>query len=143
MFGGPTSLATLDAADGSTDHNIDLSNLSSSTGYVFFGGAAGDEAGIAVAGIQDVNGDGTTDLLVGAWMTTPGGRGNAGSTFIVFGGAANLAALDTAGGGRSTAASTFRRSTARRATRSTARSPTIGSALGLPRPISTATASPT
>lgn len=98
VFGGGSNLTALDAADGSTDHHSSLANLSTATGYVLFGNAIGDNAGIAVAGIQDINGDGIADLMVGAWMTDPGGQANAGSAYIVFGGSANLAALDTAGG---------------------------------------------
>jgi hypothetical protein len=49
------------------------------------GQSAGDELGHAVSGIGDVNGDGSDDILIGAWQTPSGGtRGSA----YVFSGAA-------------------------------------------------------
>ncbi|HYE47656.1 MAG TPA: hypothetical protein VEA44_17955, partial [Caulobacter sp.] len=54
----------------------------------------------------DFNGDGFDDLIIGAWLASPGGAGQAGSTYVVFGKAngfaasASLAALDGTNGFR-------------------------------------------
>ncbi|MFN9943779.1 MAG: hypothetical protein ACK56I_30330, partial [bacterium] len=44
-----------------------------------------------------MNGDGFADLLIGALGADPNGI-NSGQSYLVFGGPANLAVLDTAGG---------------------------------------------
>ena len=54
------------------------------------GEASGDGSGYSVSTAGDVNGDGVDDLVIGA----PGTVGSAGSSYVVFGGAANLAWLD-------------------------------------------------
>ncbi len=62
-------------------------------GYRFDGPFAGDRAGVGVASAGDVNGDGFDDFIVGARGSDIGGI-DSGAAYIVFGGAANLAALD-------------------------------------------------
>jgi len=54
-------------------------------GIRFYGGAYGEKIGVAVAGAGDVNGDGQADLLIGAPYADPGGRTDAGSSFLVLG----------------------------------------------------------
>jgi hypothetical protein len=49
------------------------------------GEAAGDAAGASVAGLGDVDGDGTDDLLVGAWGSDDAAS-NAGQAYILLGG---------------------------------------------------------
>ena len=61
-----------------------LRDLSSTNGFGAFGQANLDEAGRAVA-LGDINGDGTDDLIVGAHNVDPGGRSNAGRTYVVYG----------------------------------------------------------
>jgi hypothetical protein len=75
--------------------------------YVYFGGAsmdpvadvlltsttAGEGLGISVASAGDVNGDGYSDMIVGAYKNDAGGP-NAGRAYIYFGGAV----MDTAAG---------------------------------------------
>ncbi len=51
----------------------------------FDGQAAGDSFGTSVAGVGDVNGDGTPDLLVGAPAASPGGVAGAGSAYLYSG----------------------------------------------------------
>ena len=52
----------------------------------------------------DVNGDGIGDVIVGAWRADPGGRVNAGTSYVVFGRtggfpvSVDLAALDGSNG---------------------------------------------
>jgi len=49
------------------------------------GAAAGDYFGLAVSGAGDVNGDGFSDLIVGARNTDPGGLIDAGSAYVYSG----------------------------------------------------------
>ncbi len=64
-----------------------------------FDGQNGDQAGVSVSNVGDVNGDGIDDLMIGATNATPpGGVGNAGVGFLVFGGVANLESFDGADG---------------------------------------------
>ncbi|HFE44130.1 MAG TPA: hypothetical protein ENJ18_01370, partial [Nannocystis exedens] len=54
-------------------------------GFSFAGEDAGDQAGIAVAGAGDVNGDGFADLLIGAFGSDVKGE-NSGRSYVFFGG---------------------------------------------------------
>jgi Ca2+-binding RTX toxin-like protein len=99
VFGGPANLAALDMAGGRpADGRFNLDVLNGTTGFLLNGIALGDQSGISVSGAGDVNGDGFDDLLIGAYGANPNG-GDSGQSYVVFGGAANFAALDTAGGG--------------------------------------------
>jgi hypothetical protein len=95
VFGG-TGLETLDTADGKNDNSIAFANITPATGYVFIGDFPG---GWDISGGGDLNGDGIDDLVIGA----PYARGNDfvetenGQSFVVFGGAANLAFWDQFG----------------------------------------------
>lgn len=66
-------------------------------GYVLLGVRNRDYAGLSVSGAGDVNGDGFDDLIIGAHGSDIAGD-SAGSAYVVFGGTANLAALDGADG---------------------------------------------
>jgi len=62
--------------------------ISGATGallYRFDGAASSDQFGNAVDCAGDVDGDGTPDLIVGAWWADPGGVSLAGSAFVYSG----------------------------------------------------------
>ena len=73
---------------------IDLATLGSG-GLRIDGAAAGHRAGRSVAGAGDVNGDGRTDVIVGAHGADALGRANSGAAYIVFG-TASSATVDLA-----------------------------------------------
>ncbi len=54
-------------------------------GFVINGESSGDSAGMSVAGINDINGDGLADLLVGAFNGDTAGNSDAGRSYVVFG----------------------------------------------------------
>ncbi len=63
----------------------DLSALNGSNGFAINGIAAGDQSGLSVSSAGDVNGDGFDDLIIGAWLASPNGIGQAGQSYVVFG----------------------------------------------------------
>jgi len=72
---------------GKTDTgSVDLFDVTTGDGGIAFGGeAAGDQAGISVAGAGDVNGDGFADVLIGAFGSDAKGK-DAGRSYVFFGG---------------------------------------------------------
>ncbi|MGD1917225.1 MAG: integrin alpha, partial [Phycisphaerales bacterium] len=74
-----------DAASGGFPSSIQLDDLDGTTGFRLDGVDAGDHSGSSVASAGDVNGDGVDDLIVGARSGDPGGRRDAGETYVVFG----------------------------------------------------------
>jgi len=54
-------------------------------GFAMHGVGFDDNAGMAVAGAGDVNGDGRDDVIVGAPVADAGGMSNAGRSYVVFG----------------------------------------------------------
>lgn len=79
--------------------NLDLRSSGSAVRIV--GAAAGDHSGVSVASAGDVNGDGRTDLVVGAPDADPSSRTDAGSSYVIYGSASpsdvNLASLGVRG----------------------------------------------
>ncbi|MBI2254448.1 MAG: FG-GAP repeat protein [Proteobacteria bacterium] len=65
---------------------IDLAALTSDQGFQVIGAASWDHLGSAVSGAGDVNGDGFADLAISAFYPDPGGRLDAGETYILYGG---------------------------------------------------------
>ena len=76
-----------------------------SAGFVINGIDAQDRSGLSVAGAGDVNDDGFDDIIIGANKADPGGRGNAGEAYVIFGTATigvaefELSGLQTGNGG--------------------------------------------
>lgn len=85
---------------GGTPGPVDLNALGT-RGFRIAGSAAGDKAGFAVAGAEDINGDGFDDVLVGAPDADFNLRNESGSVYVVYGGASqvdlDLATLGTRG----------------------------------------------
>ena len=63
---------------------LELSSLDGQIGVIFNGISAGDQSGRGIAG-GDVNGDGFSDVLIGARYADPNDNVNAGQSYIVFG----------------------------------------------------------
>jgi Ca2+-binding RTX toxin-like protein len=83
-----------------------FSNLLGPNGFRLDGVSAGDLSGYSVASAGDVNGDGYDDVIIGAYSADPGGRVDAGSSYVVFGAASgwpdifSLSSLNGANGFR-------------------------------------------
>ena len=89
-----------------TGGELDLSDLDGTNGFILTGIDANDFSGRSVSSAGDVNGDGYDDLIIGANRADPNGDGEAGETYIVYGGASapgtggrfNLSTLDGSNG---------------------------------------------
>ncbi len=84
--------------------NINLSAIvAGSGGFVINGQCIYDRSGISIATAGDMNGNGLTDLIVGAFYSDPAGRDRAGRSYVVFGKtsttAINLSAIASGSGG--------------------------------------------
>ncbi|MGI9517120.1 MAG: beta strand repeat-containing protein [Pirellulaceae bacterium] len=94
-------LAALDAADGTTDGAITLSNANLITGanvnaYRLDGINAGSQFGFSTA-VGNLDGAGGQDLIIGAFNDNPDADATVeGAAYVIFG--SNLSGLDTAGG---------------------------------------------
>ncbi|WP_428659015.1 hypothetical protein [Reyranella sp.] len=90
--GGAQSGAAYVVFGKSTTTSVSLASVSAGTGGFRVKGIAGDQAGAALAGLGDVNGDGKADVLIGA----PGSD----SAYVVFGksGTAQVDLADVAAG---------------------------------------------
>lgn len=64
---------------------FELSSLDGTNGFLLDGESPGDNSGISVSNAGDMNADGIADLAVGAWRASPGGRKNAGKSYVIFG----------------------------------------------------------
>jgi hypothetical protein len=71
--------------DGGYDAPIDLASLNSTQGFKVDGAAAGDTSGHSVSAAGDINNDGISDLLIGAYYADPSGRFDAGSSYVIYG----------------------------------------------------------
>jgi len=57
-------------------------------------GEAAAEVGVSTALSEDLNADGLDDLIIGAWLSDPLGRVNAGAVYVVFGQSARPISVD-------------------------------------------------
>jgi VCBS repeat-containing protein len=71
--------------------SIDLTGLNGTDGFRLDGTDASDRSGRSVAS-GDINGDGYTDVVLGAFFADPGSNSSAGETYVVFGKASGFAA---------------------------------------------------
>ncbi|MBC7985261.1 MAG: FG-GAP repeat protein [Sphingomonadaceae bacterium] len=78
-------------ADG-FDAQMYLGALNGANGFRINGIDISDLSGSSVADAGDVNGDGFGDIIIGAPSANPGGRNNAGESYVVFGKASGFAA---------------------------------------------------
>ncbi|SIO26764.1 FG-GAP repeat-containing protein [Singulisphaera sp. GP187] len=101
---GPTSMTAgavflIFGRPGGYPAELSLEALDGRSGYRINGIALGDRTGISGGGAGDINHDGIPDLVIGASGASPSSdRTNAGQSYVLFGGLANLDALDRADG---------------------------------------------
>lgn len=79
--------AALALAARNGEQAMGLAELQNERGVRLVGAASGDNAGHAVSGAGDVDGDGRADILIGAWSSTAGNKRWQGAAYIVFGAA--------------------------------------------------------
>ena len=66
--------------------SIELSDVAEGKGgFVIHGEEGGDQSGFSVSSAGDVNGDGLSDLIIGAYGADPNQEGAAGKSYVVFG----------------------------------------------------------
>ncbi len=84
--------------------SLDLSSLDGTNGFAINGINTGDYSGISVSGAGDVNGDGYSDLIIGAHYADPQAGNMSGQGYVVFGSSGgwgsslDLSSLDGANG---------------------------------------------
>ncbi len=80
--------------NGSDD--IDLSNLLSSQGFKILGASSGDNFGISVNKVGDVNGDRIDDIIIGAYLADYNGNSNVGISYVIYGKTSGFSNIDLA-----------------------------------------------
>ncbi|MGN7614577.1 hypothetical protein ACQZV8_21105, partial [Magnetococcales bacterium HHB-1] len=66
--------------------SLSLSSIDGSNGLSLKGVDANDKSGTSAHGAGDINGDGFSDIIIGAPNGDPGNVANAGESYVVFGG---------------------------------------------------------
>ncbi len=64
---------------------FNLTDLNGVNSFTINGVAAGDFCGYFASSVEDINEDDIDDIIIGAYFADPGGRVNAGQSYIVFG----------------------------------------------------------
>jgi len=64
---------------------LDVANLDGTDGFVIAGIAPADATGYGFESAGDVNGDGRSDLILGALAADPSGHADAGEAYVIFG----------------------------------------------------------
>jgi hypothetical protein len=64
---------------------LDVATLAGGGGFAISGAFGNDQAGAAVSGIGDQNGDGINDMLIGVPRSSAEGGTLAGATYVIFG----------------------------------------------------------
>lgn len=64
---------------------IDLGNGTSYQGVIIQGANVNDNSGWSVSSAGDINGDGFSDIVIGAPLDSPNGNTNAGSCYMIYG----------------------------------------------------------
>ena len=87
--------------------NMALGSLTPAQGFSISGAVAGDASGTSVSGGGDINKDGYADVVVGAYLASPGSpsRANAGTSYVIYGssgGSVTAQLLGTANGNLNT-----------------------------------------
>ncbi|MBF2001359.1 MAG: FG-GAP repeat protein [Synechococcales cyanobacterium M58_A2018_015] len=80
----PGAAYVLFGRSGEFSSNISLNSLNGSNGFAIRGRAIDDSTGFSVSNAGDVNGDGITDLIVGARFADVRGK-DSGESFVIFG----------------------------------------------------------
>lgn len=86
IFGATYVIFGKDNNDLPAERIIDLTNLSEDDGFTIRGVDYQSSFGSAVSSVGDINGDGVTDLIVGASLTTADDGTKAGAAYVIFGG---------------------------------------------------------
>ena len=76
--------------------NIDLANLAIDQGFRILGASGGDNSGLSVSGAGDVNGDGYSDIVIGAYLADQNSRIDSGASYIIFGKSSGFTDIDLA-----------------------------------------------
>lgn len=72
--------------------SLELSNLDGSNGFAIKGIDERDHSGRTVSSAGDINGDGFSDVIIGAFSADPSGIDSAGESYVVFGHAGGFGA---------------------------------------------------
>lgn len=80
----PGAAYVLFGRSGEFPSNVSLNSLNGSNGFAIRGRAIDDSTGFSVSNAGDVNGDGITDLIVGARFSDVRGK-DSGESFVIFG----------------------------------------------------------
>jgi hypothetical protein len=65
--------------------SLDLAHFTNADGFRIFGAHSGDFAGSSVAAAGDFNGDGRSDIIVGAYNAVSGGSSAPGQAYLLYG----------------------------------------------------------